>query len=680
MRVWITAAGAAWLTASALAAPSPWLEIKSDHFTVFTNAGDKAGRHAAWEFEQIRAVLQKLWPWAKIDGKPVIVFAAKDEPTLKSLGPQYWEGKRYRPISFMQGGRDALYIVLRTDVAAPDDIATSPYQSAYWSYVAAVFNRSFPRRPPLWYSRGVAEVMSNTFVRAKEVHVGRPIRARLDVMLTRAAIPLGEFLHADYRSHWLTQEADAERFDAQAWGLVHYLMFGEQAARLQQVGRFNQLLYSGTDPDAAAKEAFGDLAPLFDSMRGYMQRTLLSYVRYPIAVALHEDALPTRPTSAAESAVRRAELLAAMKRPLEARALADEASKADPALPGPFEVEASLVDDGDHVQEARQAYAKAVERGSQNPGVYYRLAQLSFTSDADKSANERLAALLEKARELDPGRANTLSFLADVRCSLGQAGVAVPLAQRAVELEPANSYHRVAFARALWNNGQPAESIAAARSALAAAEDDAERQRAQSLLDFVTQSSPPPRPTPPAAAAADVPASPVRIAPTGPRQDRALAQRFGKSSEAVSRCVFNREAAACVEAAPTLDEACQWGKGEACRLLGSLYDGGIGVAKDKTRAAMVYDAGCRSGEDKPSCARYAVLQAQGQGVERDAAAAMHTLETLCDEKVDDACIGWALLLRAKPGAAEAAKAQELLSAACARSSEEACRLLRTPAR
>src|SRR5262249_10571976 len=107
MRHWVVAACAAIAT-SASAAPSGWVGTTGDHFTVVTSAGEKTGRRVAWEFEQIRAALQKLWPWAKIDaGQPIVVFAAKDEPTLKSLGPQYWEGKRYRPVSFSSTGRDA---------------------------------------------------------------------------------------------------------------------------------------------------------------------------------------------------------------------------------------------------------------------------------------------------------------------------------------------------------------------------------------------------------------------------------------------------------------------------------------------------------------------------------------------------------------------------------------------
>jgi hypothetical protein len=40
--------------ASATAAPAPWIEVKSGHFTVISDAGEKAARKTAWQFEQIR--------------------------------------------------------------------------------------------------------------------------------------------------------------------------------------------------------------------------------------------------------------------------------------------------------------------------------------------------------------------------------------------------------------------------------------------------------------------------------------------------------------------------------------------------------------------------------------------------------------------------------------------------
>jgi len=52
-----------------LAAADQWIEVKSAHFVVTSNAGDGSTRTIAWQLEQIRSAIATLWPWAKVDLK-----------------------------------------------------------------------------------------------------------------------------------------------------------------------------------------------------------------------------------------------------------------------------------------------------------------------------------------------------------------------------------------------------------------------------------------------------------------------------------------------------------------------------------------------------------------------------------------------------------------------------------
>jgi tetratricopeptide (TPR) repeat protein len=469
-----------------VAAPPPWIEVKSPHFTVISNDGEKQARRTAWQFEQIRAALLKVWPWAKLDsGPPFVVFAARDEATLKTLGPQYWEGKRFRPTSFYAWSRDRQFVALRTDIREPDEVGANPYRTAYWNYVSVVFNRSFPQRLPQWYARGMAEVLSNTIVREKEIHIGRPMRENLELMTQRPPIPIDEFLSATSSSRWLTQEGDASRFEAQAWALVHFLMFGDRGAHNERLDRYGGLLMNGVAHEAALKEAFGDMTPYYEKMRLYVQRALFSYAKVALSTETRREAYEVGPLAAAEAASRRGQLLLALRRPVEAREAAAETAKADPAHPGPAEIEAELLDAEGKRAEARAAFERAVEAGSRRAYVHYRLAQLEWAPNADQALRERLAARLEKARELEPRSANTLSFLADVRIDLGQREDALRLARQAVEIEPAESYHRLTLARAYWSLQRAQEALQAAQAALRAADNEAERRRAQEFLDFL---------------------------------------------------------------------------------------------------------------------------------------------------------------------------------------------------
>jgi tetratricopeptide (TPR) repeat protein len=488
MRILALTVSAALVAGGAAGAPAPWMEVKSGHFTVITNSGEKAGRRTAWQFEQIRAALAQLWPWAKIEaGPPFFVFAVRDEATLKTLGPEYWEGKRFRPVSFSAAGRDKQFVALRTDVREPDDVTANPYQKAYWSYVSAEFHRSFARKIPQWYGRGIAEVMSNTVVREKELHVGRLMQRNVEIMRERVPIPLREFLSADRHSPWVTQQDRITLFDAQAWALVHYLMFGEEGRHAARVNRFNRLLHDGVAEDAAIKEAFGDMAPYHEGMRTYVTRPVFGYARIPVSLDLRSEAFASRVLSPAEAAVARGELLVAMNRPVEARAFAAEAAKADASLPGPWEIEGALQDADGKRDEAKAAYAKAVEAGAKSAYVHYRLAQLEWVPNPDAAQRERLAARLQAARELEPERAFTLSFLAEVLSGQGKHEEAVQLAVQAVKNDPSETYHRMALARILWNARDMENAIRMAQSALQTADTDEEKKQVQDFLDLAAR-------------------------------------------------------------------------------------------------------------------------------------------------------------------------------------------------
>jgi tetratricopeptide (TPR) repeat protein len=447
--------------------------------------------------------------------------------------------------------------------------------------------------------------MSNTIVRDKELHVGRPLRSNIETVRQHSLVPLGELLSADYSSRWLTQGVEVEIFDANAWALVHFLMFGEERAHAAKVNEFNRLLHSGTDPEVAVREAFGDMKPYHSEMKRYVERNLFGYVRIPVSLDTRTEAYAVRTLAPGESAVLRGEMLAAMDRPLEARAFAAEAARADPGLPGPSEIEATLLEREKRTEEARAAYLKAVERGSQRAHVYYRLAQLEWAPNLDEAAKARLAASLEKARALEPTSADTLSFLADLKADLGQGAEALALVQKAIEIEPAESYHRLTLARVLWDLQRPDEAMRAAQTALQAADDDSSRKNAQEFLDFVARER---------ARRASVPTpAPVTA-----------------GSSAVS--------------------------------LASV--------------AEAFTRGC-SGGDKASCAHLAVLQAQGDGVKRDRAKALTTLQDLCQEGIDDGCIGWALVLVNTMRPSDLTQARELLQGVCNHKNAEACQLLKS---
>ncbi len=71
-----------------------WIEVRSPHFTVNTNAGEKEARKIADQFEQIRQMFHSAFGALRVDpGQPIIIVAAKSENTMKLFLPEEWEVK-----------------------------------------------------------------------------------------------------------------------------------------------------------------------------------------------------------------------------------------------------------------------------------------------------------------------------------------------------------------------------------------------------------------------------------------------------------------------------------------------------------------------------------------------------------------------------------------------------------
>src|SRR5215469_7654744 len=86
------------LSSRASAGDQPWTEVRSPHFRVLTDGSDKAARRVARELEQIRGAMSEVFPGIRLDsGVPLLVFAPRDEDSMKFLAPVYWKTKVAKP-------------------------------------------------------------------------------------------------------------------------------------------------------------------------------------------------------------------------------------------------------------------------------------------------------------------------------------------------------------------------------------------------------------------------------------------------------------------------------------------------------------------------------------------------------------------------------------------------------
>ena len=482
----LTAVFAVCVSAAAMAADDRWIEVKSPHFTVVSNAGDKTARNVAWQFEQIRAAIQAGWPWARVQlDRPVMVVAAKDEASMKLLVPQYWEkGDRdTRPASVFNTSADRHFIAMRSDLRADDTDGINPYFASYWSYSALTLNNAFERPLPLWFRSGLAEVLSNSIVRDSEIQFGRAIPWHL-VALQGPRLRLSELIALDARSPYYTSGATRSNFDAQCWGVMHYMLFGRGEDRVDRVNQLATLLLAGKSSADAIQEVFGSVDGLEQAYLQYQKKPISNYARLKVDTNAASKDFPTRMLTATEATVVRAALHGAMGRPADARPLIAEARKLAPEAPGSYDVEAMLFDREGKPDEARAAFTKAAALKSDSFYTNYRLAVMTWRATPDQPTRDGVERLLRRSVVLNESYAESEAFLADVIALGTQPADALAIATKAVSLDPGSSSVRLSLARVLWALSRRDEARAAAVAGRSLARSDQQRSQAEELLTF----------------------------------------------------------------------------------------------------------------------------------------------------------------------------------------------------
>ena len=64
----------------------PWVEVRTAHFIVASDGGEKTARRVADQFEQVRRTFQATMPHAHLDtGIPIEILAARDGKSFATL-------------------------------------------------------------------------------------------------------------------------------------------------------------------------------------------------------------------------------------------------------------------------------------------------------------------------------------------------------------------------------------------------------------------------------------------------------------------------------------------------------------------------------------------------------------------------------------------------------------------
>lgn len=693
-----------WLSVAPPAAAAKWVEVKSPNFTVYSDAGQKEAGRVAFQFEQVRAVFQALWPEARTrSARQLLILASRDEGSFKALVPEYWQRKDgVRPAGYWARGSDKYYLALRADVADQFQQDYNPYYLLYKVYLRVLFDLNLAAMPP-WLERGLAEFFGATIVEADRIVVAKPLRWQIERLRERALLPLPRFLAVAPGEPELTTDLESARFDAQAWALVHMLYTDPSGAGTKSLSALLGALRRGQEAERATREALGDVSALDKRLQTYVRRAAFQYGRLKLDARIRAEDFPARELAPAEALALQGDFHVQRGREALARPLLEQALQQDPKLPLAHEALGYLAWRTQSRAEALPFFRRAVESGG--GFLPHLLLGTALLEQDTPEVLEQAQTALTKAVELNPEHAGAHEALARV---LGRREVdaarAVELAQRAVSLEPRDSGQRVTLSWLLDKAGRRDDAIAEARRAVALARGD-ERERAQKWLDTLARHASSPGPS----ARAGLPAATARRPPAEQEQGcaagqlaecSALGDRYASGDgvsvdRARARDLYGRAcdgglAEACLTlagahlagslgprdpaaAVTAMGRACEAGHATSCAHAGLMLSMPSEVARDDARARGFLTRGCEA-ELAPACGGLALLHLGGRGgLARDAMRAAALFERACARDEPSSCVNLAGLYEAGVGVAKnQARARELYARACSKGVESAC--------
>jgi tetratricopeptide (TPR) repeat protein len=477
----------AWLPLAGVAADQPekWVEVRSAHFVVSSNAGETEARQIAEQFEQIRRVFHSAFARLRVDPpQAVAIVAARDETTMKMLTPDEWEGEGHvHPAGVFHSDGEKDYVVMRLD--AP---GTSAFHTIYHEYTHALLHMNYSR-VPLWLSEGLAEFFGNSTLGPQGARTGTADKSHLYILGKNEWLPIEALLEVEENSPYYNEENPASIFYAESWAMVHYLLLDPEARREQLLNKFLLAWDQSGDQVAAGREAFGDF--------GRFGETLRKYVRsrdWRVGVALPAQESTTgsyavRNLSPGEVLALRGDLMVHRGLLRQAGPFVKQAVELEPRLAAAHTALGFFYFRDSDFAAADEEMSKAIELGSADFLAFYCHGVLLLRDvSATQEATQKARRSLENAARLNSAYAPTFEALTQAYSRSAETqGKALEAAQTAVKLDPDARTYRFGLAYVLLNNGRAAEAGAVAQKLLASASSAEDTQAARRLLDTVEE-------------------------------------------------------------------------------------------------------------------------------------------------------------------------------------------------
>jgi tetratricopeptide (TPR) repeat protein len=440
---------------SAYADTPPWVEVRSPHFSVATDAGEKRGREVALRFEQMRAVFGTLMVKANVNIPiPLQIVAFRNTKEMRQFAP-LWHGKPTQLAGLYQGGEDRSFIMLDMSVE-------NPWSVVFHEYAHQLMNGMLQKQLPPWFEEGFAEFFSSIEVDNKEARVGK-IPEQTYQIVQQGVMKIADLFKVRQNSQTYNESGDRRTvFYAESSMLVHYLYDNQLIPKLSLY--FDLVTNKNAPVEDAIQQSFGMSAVQFDKvLDNYIRSGRFVYYRLPTPADVANTGYTTTPLSLADSNAILADIHL-HSHDYQDKAIAEfqDILKSDPnnaiacrGLGYGYLRKQDYKQAGDYFRRAAQADSK-------DPRVHYYSALLlsregGFNNHSDLP---EMTKELETAIALDPKYAEPYMLLGFAQAYGGDPAKGLETMQKAISLNPRNTTYQFNLAQMYMNNRKFDQALA----------------------------------------------------------------------------------------------------------------------------------------------------------------------------------------------------------------------------
>jgi tetratricopeptide (TPR) repeat protein len=424
-------------------ASEQWTEVKSPHFTVVTDAGEKRGREVALRFEQMRQVFGTLVLHGEVKtSRPVQILAFKNTKGIRSVSPMF-KGKPVELAGLYQKGQSEDYIAL--DLSTDGDYK---WHTVFHEYGHLLLN-SNTFEWPAWFDEGFAEFFSTIDLSGKTAVIGRAPESAVQMIISNRLVPVAQLFAVQHDSATYNESGDHRNmFYAESWLILHYV---EDKSLVKPVILSFAESHGHLDEEIFRKHTGMNFAEFDRALQDYVRANRIFAWKTPLPTGIDPDSFQAQALTANDALVAVAEMhLNELDHREESLGELQQAIAADP---GNIKAQSDL----GYVYLMKRDYGraepfleKAASSGSKDAMVhcyYAMLLQQKFQSKPPTP--EQLARQkkeLDDAIAIDPSLADAYNLLAFNARQRNDSAAALQASQRAVALDPRNELYAVTLA------------------------------------------------------------------------------------------------------------------------------------------------------------------------------------------------------------------------------------------